>query len=75
MSTPNMMCCNNVGIRPAGTNSAEICLWVLPVVIYVVPKVLEKLFEFTHDIMNHGYDLKIKVGSFDFALENGAAAS
>lgn len=45
---------------------AVVCLF--PVIAPILDKAIDKLANFTHDAMEHGYDIKVKAGPVDFAL-------
>ena len=50
----------------AGIGEAVLCL--LPFIAPIIYKVIDKLANFAHDAMEHGYDIKVKAGPVDFAL-------
>ena len=52
---------SNVGI-------SETVLYLLPFIAPILYTVIDKIANFAHDAMEHGYNIKIKVGPVDIAL-------
>ncbi|MBI9050399.1 MAG: hypothetical protein JEZ00_13340 [Anaerolineaceae bacterium] len=43
-------------------------LYLFPFIVPIIYKAIDKLEDFTHDAMEHRYDIKVKVGPIDIAI-------
>lgn len=48
--------------------TCEAALYLLPFIAPIIYKVIDKIGDFAHDAMVHGYDLKVKAGSVEVVL-------
>ena len=46
----------------------EAALYLLPFIVPIIYMAIDKIANFTHDAMEHGYDIKFKAGPVDIAL-------
>ncbi len=58
----------NPVISDTTANIATAVLYLLPVIAPIIEKVIDKLTNFAHDAMEHGYNINVKAGPVDFAL-------
>lgn len=45
-----------------------VVLFLSPFIAPIIYKVIDKIANFAHDAMEHGYDIKVKAGPVDIAL-------
>lgn len=59
---------NGIDLLSSNLNRGEIILYLLPAIAPIVYCLMNKAVELMGDIMDHGYDLNLKVGPVDLAL-------
>lgn len=55
-------------ISDPNVSIGEAVLYLLPFIAPIIYRAIDKIANFAHDAMEHGYDIKVKAGQVDIAL-------
>lgn len=68
MNSENSIRKIDTNISDLNVSVAETVLYFLPFIAPMIFKAIDKIANFAHDAMEHGYDIKVKAGPVDIAL-------
>lgn len=68
MNSQNSIRKINTDISNPNVSIGAAVLCLLPFIAPIIYKVIDKIANFAHDAMEHGYDIKVKAGPVDIAL-------
>jgi hypothetical protein len=68
MNSENSITKINSDISAPSASIGEAAFYLLPFIAPIIYKAIDKIANFAHDAMEHGYDIKVKVGPVDIAL-------
>ena len=68
MNSENFIRKVDTDISDSNVSIGEAVLYLLPFIAPIIYKAIDKIANFAHDVMEHGYDIKVKVGPVDIEL-------
>lgn len=68
MNSKNSITKIDTDISALNVSIGEAVLYMLPFTAPIIYKAIDKIANFAHDAMEHGYDIKVKVGPVDIEL-------
>ena len=68
MNSKNSITKIDTDIFALNVSIGEAVLYMLPFTAPIIYKAIDKIANFAHDAMEHGYDIKVKVGTVDIEL-------
>ncbi len=68
MNSENSIRKIDTDVFDSNVSISEAVFYLLPFIAPIIYTAIDKIANFAHDVMEHGYDIKIKAGPVDIAL-------